>query len=131
VTVFESVEDAIGGTPLFHLTRLAEGIAAPVYAEAEFLSVGGSVKDRAALAMTARDPARAGDPVAAHLAAPQPAVGAGQPVSAALAALGEHHRAAVVLVDGRAVALTHRDELRAAAGSGAARALAASPDARN
>src|ERR1700735_3381000 len=47
--VFESVTDAIGGTPLFRLRT--RGIAAPVYAKAEFLSVGGSVKDRAALAM--------------------------------------------------------------------------------
>jgi cystathionine beta-synthase len=49
--VFESVADAIGGTPLFRLRGLGRGIAAPVYAKAEFLSVGGSVKDRAALAM--------------------------------------------------------------------------------
>jgi cystathionine beta-synthase len=49
--VFESVSDAIGGTPLFRLGGLGRGIATPVYAKAEFLSVGGSVKDRAALAM--------------------------------------------------------------------------------
>jgi cystathionine beta-synthase len=49
--VFESVAEAIGGTPLFRLRGLGRGIAAPVYAKAEFLSVGGSVKDRAALAM--------------------------------------------------------------------------------
>jgi cystathionine beta-synthase len=49
--VFESIADAIGGTPLFRLRGLGHGIAAPVYAKAEFYSVGGSVKDRAALAM--------------------------------------------------------------------------------
>jgi cystathionine beta-synthase len=49
--VFESVTDAIGGTPLFRLRGLGQGITAPLYAKAEFLSVGGSVKDRAALAM--------------------------------------------------------------------------------
>jgi cystathionine beta-synthase len=49
--VFESVADAIGGTPLFRLRGLGRDIAAPVYAKAEFASVGGSVKDRAALAM--------------------------------------------------------------------------------
>jgi cystathionine beta-synthase len=49
--VFESVADAIGGTPLFRLRALGRGIAAPVYAKAEFYNVGGSVKDRAALAM--------------------------------------------------------------------------------
>ncbi|MER7707754.1 pyridoxal-phosphate dependent enzyme [Kitasatospora sp. NPDC097605] len=47
----ESVLDAIGGTPLFRLARLGAGLAAPVYAKAEFLSIGGSVKDRAALSM--------------------------------------------------------------------------------
>ncbi|MFJ1705975.1 pyridoxal-phosphate dependent enzyme [Kitasatospora sp. NPDC088346] len=51
MAVYESVDDAIGGTPLFRLARLGEGIAAPVYAKAEFLSIGGSVKDRAALSM--------------------------------------------------------------------------------
>ncbi|MFF2544986.1 pyridoxal-phosphate dependent enzyme [Kitasatospora sp. NPDC058063] len=49
--VHESVLDAIGGTPLIRLARLGAGIAAPIYAKAEFLSVGGSVKDRAALSM--------------------------------------------------------------------------------
>ena len=51
MTVYESVTDAIGDTPLFRLSRLGAGTAAPVYAKAEFLSVGGSVKDRAALSM--------------------------------------------------------------------------------
>ncbi|MFG3229835.1 pyridoxal-phosphate dependent enzyme [Kitasatospora sp. NPDC048194] len=49
--VHESVLEAIGGTPLFRLARLGAGIAAPIYAKAEFLNVGGSVKDRAALSM--------------------------------------------------------------------------------
>ncbi|MFF4379771.1 pyridoxal-phosphate dependent enzyme [Kitasatospora sp. NPDC001547] len=49
--VHESVLDAIGGTPLIRLARLGAGIAAPIYAKAEFLSIGGSVKDRAALSM--------------------------------------------------------------------------------
>ncbi|MEU1420645.1 pyridoxal-phosphate dependent enzyme [Kitasatospora sp. NPDC005751] len=51
MTVHESVVDAIGGTPLFRLARLGAGLATPVYAKAEFLSIGGSVKDRAALSM--------------------------------------------------------------------------------
>jgi cystathionine beta-synthase len=46
-----SVIDAIGGTPLIRLTRVTEGIAAEVLLKAEFLNPGGSVKDRAALAM--------------------------------------------------------------------------------
>ncbi|MBV2155445.1 pyridoxal-phosphate dependent enzyme, partial [Kitasatospora sp. SUK 42] len=49
--VYESVLDAIGGTPLFRLARLGAGLAAPIYAKAEFLNIGGSVKDRAALSM--------------------------------------------------------------------------------
>jgi cystathionine beta-synthase len=49
--VFESVAGAVGGTPLFRLQGLGRGLAVPVYAKAEFFSVGGSVKDRAALAM--------------------------------------------------------------------------------
>src|ERR1700685_3978749 len=51
MTVYESVTDAIGDTPLFRLSRLGAGSAAPVYAQAGFLSGGGSVKDRAALSM--------------------------------------------------------------------------------
>ncbi|MEU3463921.1 pyridoxal-phosphate dependent enzyme [Streptomyces sp. NPDC006733] len=60
MTVYESVTDAIGATPLFRLARLGEGIAAPVYAKAEFLSIGGSVKDRAALSMV-REAERTGE----------------------------------------------------------------------
>lgn len=43
----------IGGTPLVPLRRLARGVSAgvEVYAKAEHLNPGGSVKDRAALAM--------------------------------------------------------------------------------
>ncbi|MFF2045163.1 pyridoxal-phosphate dependent enzyme [Kitasatospora sp. NPDC058170] len=51
MAVHESVVDAIGGTPLFRLSRLGAGLGAPVYAKAEFLNIGGSVKDRAALSM--------------------------------------------------------------------------------
>ncbi|HVV21931.1 MAG TPA: cysteine synthase family protein, partial [Pseudonocardiaceae bacterium] len=51
MSVYESVVDAIGDTPLFRLNRLGRGLDVPIYAKAEFLNVGGSVKDRAALAM--------------------------------------------------------------------------------
>ena len=51
MSVYESVADAIGDTPLFRLGRLGAGLAAPIYAKAEFLNIGGSVKDRAALSM--------------------------------------------------------------------------------
>ncbi|BCY11768.1 pyridoxal-phosphate dependent enzyme [Actinoplanes sp. L3-i22] len=46
-----SVLDAIGDTPLIRLTRITAGLAAEVHLKAEFLNPGGSVKDRAALAM--------------------------------------------------------------------------------
>ncbi|CAO5158020.1 putative cystathionine beta-synthase MT1108 [Frankia sp. AiPs1] len=46
-----SLPDAIGGTPLIRLGRLGAGLAAPLYAKVEFLNIGGSVKDRAALSM--------------------------------------------------------------------------------
>ncbi|MFE7591180.1 pyridoxal-phosphate dependent enzyme [Kitasatospora sp. NPDC057512] len=49
--VHESVLDAIGGTPLIRLARLGADLPAPIYAKAEFLNIGGSVKDRAALSM--------------------------------------------------------------------------------
>ncbi|MEV6930850.1 pyridoxal-phosphate dependent enzyme [Dactylosporangium sp. NPDC051485] len=50
---YESVLDAVGHTPLIRLTRVTEGISAPVYLKAEFLNPGGSVKDRAARHMVA------------------------------------------------------------------------------
>jgi cystathionine beta-synthase len=51
--VHESALDAIGQTPLIRLTRVTAGLAAPVYVKAEFLSLGASVKDRAARHMVA------------------------------------------------------------------------------
>jgi cystathionine beta-synthase len=54
------------------------------------------------------DPA---SPVLEHAAEPLPAVGAGQSASDALHALGSDHGGAVVLKDGRAVALISRSRL--------------------
>ncbi|MBD0739376.1 PLP-dependent cysteine synthase family protein [Streptomyces sp. CBMA29] len=51
---YESVLDAIGGTPLIRLTRAAEGLRLRVYVKPEWHDPGGSVKDRAALAMLRR-----------------------------------------------------------------------------
>ena len=50
---FPSVESVIGNTPLLLLEKLASanGAKANVYAKAEFLNAGGSVKDRVAKAM--------------------------------------------------------------------------------
>ncbi|NJP48316.1 PLP-dependent cysteine synthase family protein [Actinacidiphila epipremni] len=51
---YESVLDAIGGTPLIRLTRAAAGLRPRVYVKPEWQNPGGSVKDRAALAMLRR-----------------------------------------------------------------------------
>ena len=50
---FQSVEQIIGNTPLLCLKKLAQanGAQANVYAKAEFLNAGGSIKDRVAKAM--------------------------------------------------------------------------------
>lgn len=50
--------DAIGGTPLVPLRRLAAGLRAPVLVKCEHLNPGGSVKDRIALAIVADAEAR-------------------------------------------------------------------------
>lgn len=49
--VYDSVLDAVGATPLIRLRRVTEGLAPRVYVKAEWQNAGGSVKDRAALAM--------------------------------------------------------------------------------
>ncbi|GAA4921105.1 cystathionine beta-synthase [Actinomycetospora succinea] len=49
--VHESVLDAIGATPLIRLRRVSDGLAPRIYLKAEWQNAGGSVKDRAALAM--------------------------------------------------------------------------------
>jgi cystathionine beta-synthase len=43
---YENILQLIGWTPLIRLTRVTRGIRTPVYAKAEFLAPGGSVKDR-------------------------------------------------------------------------------------
>ncbi|MFC5140950.1 PLP-dependent cysteine synthase family protein [Actinomycetospora rhizophila] len=58
--VHESVLDAIGATPLIRLRRVSEGLAPRIYLKAEWQNAGGSVKDRAALAMV-RAAERSGD----------------------------------------------------------------------
>ncbi|MEK6610708.1 MAG: cysteine synthase family protein, partial [Gemmatimonadota bacterium] len=49
--VYDNILQAIGGTPLVRLNRVTRGIRTPVYAKAENLNPGGSVKDRIGLAM--------------------------------------------------------------------------------
>ena len=47
----DSILDAIGETPLVRLSRLGQGIAPQLVAKIEALNPGGSIKDRAALAL--------------------------------------------------------------------------------
>jgi cystathionine beta-synthase len=47
----DSILDAVGRTPLVRLSRVTRGLRTPVYAKAENLNPGGSVKDRIGLAM--------------------------------------------------------------------------------
>jgi cystathionine beta-synthase len=48
---YDSVLELIGWTPLVRLHRVVDGAPTPVYAKAEFLNPGGSVKDRIGVAM--------------------------------------------------------------------------------
>jgi cystathionine beta-synthase len=47
----DSIIDAIGGTPLVRLSRLGAGLTPQLVAKVEALNPGGSIKDRAAIAM--------------------------------------------------------------------------------
>ncbi|MGH9184379.1 MAG: cystathionine beta-synthase [Acidimicrobiales bacterium] len=49
--IYESPLDLVGNTPLVRLGRVAADLSCPIVAKLEFLNVGGSVKDRPALAM--------------------------------------------------------------------------------
>ena len=49
--ILETILDAVGNTPLVRLSRVGAGIRTPVVAKVEYLNPGGSVKDRAALAI--------------------------------------------------------------------------------
>ena len=48
-TLFDSVLDTIGWTPMIRLSRVTRGVRTPVYAKAEFFNPGGSRKDRIGL----------------------------------------------------------------------------------
>ncbi len=49
--VYDNILQAVGDTPLVRLSRVTKGIRTPVWAKAENLNPGGSVKDRIGLAM--------------------------------------------------------------------------------
>jgi cystathionine beta-synthase len=48
---YDSVLETVGWTPLIRLGRLGSGIRTPVFAKAEYVNPGGSVKDRIGLAI--------------------------------------------------------------------------------
>jgi cysteine synthase A len=52
--VAENITELVGETPLLHLHRLVPPGGAEIYAKLEYLSPGGSVKDRAAIGMIRR-----------------------------------------------------------------------------
>ena len=49
--VYDSVIDAVGGTPIVKLARLGRDLAGEIYAKLEFMNPGGSVKDRIGVRM--------------------------------------------------------------------------------
>jgi len=49
--IFDSILDAVGDTPLIRLNSVTAGLKCTVYAKAEFLNPGGSIKDRIAMHM--------------------------------------------------------------------------------
>ena len=49
--LYENVLEAIGNTPLIRINALAKGLKPKIYAKAEFMNPGGSVKDRIGVAM--------------------------------------------------------------------------------
>src|SRR5450432_2529090 len=51
MTIHNNVVDAIGNTPLIKLRKASELTGCTILGKAEFMNPGGSVKDRAALAM--------------------------------------------------------------------------------
>jgi cystathionine beta-synthase len=72
--------------------------------------VVGSVVERELLDALFAGRARLADPLERHMSPPLPMVGAGEPVSAAVAAL-QHHDAAVVLDDGKPRGIVTRQDL--------------------
>jgi cystathionine beta-synthase len=48
---YDSIVEAVGGTPLIRLRRITRGLRTPIYGKAENLNPGGSVKDRIGLSM--------------------------------------------------------------------------------
>jgi len=50
----ENITQAVGGTPIVKLNRVAQGVSADIYVKCEYLNPGGSHKDRVAMNMIRR-----------------------------------------------------------------------------
>jgi len=50
-STLESILDAVGQTPMVHLTRIGRDLPADIFAKCEFMNPGGSVKDRIGVRM--------------------------------------------------------------------------------
>jgi len=72
--------------------------------------VVGSITERELLDALVSGRAAPGDPISAHMSAPLPMIGSGEPISAAIAAL-EKAGAAVVLVDGKPTGMITRQDV--------------------
>jgi len=72
--------------------------------------VVGSITERDLLDALVTGRAKPGEPVSAHMSAPLPMIGSGEPISAAIAAL-EKAGAAVVLVDGKPAGMITRQDV--------------------
>src|SRR5262249_60372457 len=72
--------------------------------------VVGSITERDLLEALVTGRAAPGDPVSAHMSAPLPMIGSGEPIGAAIAAL-EKAGAAVVLVDGKPTGMITRQDV--------------------
>src|SRR5688572_7808586 len=49
--IFDSILDAVGGTPMVRLSRIAKGVQCELLGKCEFMNPGGSVKDRIGVRM--------------------------------------------------------------------------------
>lgn len=97
-TVFQSIEELIGATPLLELSRIeeAEGVSARILAKVESFNPAGSVKDRVAKAML--DDAEVQGKIAAGATVIEPTSGnTGVGLAACCAARGYH--AVIVMPD--------------------------------
>ncbi|MFC6878235.1 MULTISPECIES: cystathionine beta-synthase [Actinomadura] len=105
----ESVETAIAIMREYEVSQLPVMKEEPPVMAAE---VVGSIRESDLLDVLLKDPARLNEPLEAHMSAPLPTIGSGEPVSKAVSVL-ERSGAAVVLVDGKPKGLITRQDLLA------------------